>query len=51
MMGERGEGLRGGGWRVAALKVDKCTESETQDEAGSQWKEKRKRNMEEKLNA
>lgn len=38
-------------WRVAALKVDKCTESETQDEAGSQWKEKRKRNMEEKLNA
>lgn len=38
-------------WRVAGLKVDKCTESETQDEAGSQWKEKRKRNMEEKLNA
>lgn len=36
---------------MAGLKVDKCTESETQDEAGSQWKEKRKRNMEEKLNA
>lgn len=36
---------------MAGLKVDKCTENETQDEAGSQWKEKRKRNMEEKLNA
>lgn len=49
MMVEKRRGIAR--WRVAGLKVDKCTESETRDEAGSQWKEKRKRKMEEKLNA